>query len=374
MEGGHSEEAESLIRGVVGVDQRIVGPEHPDTLQAERYLSDALRDAGRFPESEQLGRSVLNLQRRVEGSSHPDTLLTLTSLARTLSAEGKLPEAESLAREALGVHRGALGLEHRATLGTEQILLAILVREGRFADAETLGRATLQTALRVLHPGHPMVPPLQYSLAAADARQGRREEALSLLSDAIGHGLPPDLARGMETDANLASLRADPRFAALVVDAGKTASAGPQALRLSSGARRSAGRVGAPENLDQLPISWHRLGFSSTLGRTVSSACLGERWHRRCNRAGELPGIRWRVGRRCQEVGRRAEPSSGSLPWSPRGLLARALLLAGVVGAPTRDAGRTNGFSGRRLSRDWVLGPELLVRQHTGEIPNSISV
>jgi hypothetical protein len=72
-----------------------------------------------------------------------------------------------------------------------------------------------------------MVSPLQYSLAAAEARQGRREEALSLLSDAIGHGLPPDLARGMETDANLASLRADPRFAALVADARKTASAGP---------------------------------------------------------------------------------------------------------------------------------------------------
>jgi eukaryotic-like serine/threonine-protein kinase len=227
MEGGHGEEVESLVRQVIDVDRRIVGPEHPDTLQAERHLADALRDAGHLPESEQLDRKVLGVQRRVEGSSHPETLSTMTSLAQTLYAEGKLAESETLAREALGVQRGTLGLQHRSTLGTEKILLSILLGEGRFAETETLGRETLGTALRVLHPSHPMIPDLQYSLASAHARLGHRDEALALLGDALEHGLAPESARGMETDANLASLRGDPRFATLVADARRRASKVP---------------------------------------------------------------------------------------------------------------------------------------------------
>jgi len=222
-EGGHGEEVESLVRSVVDVDRRIVGPEHPDTLQAERYLADWLRGAGRFAESEQLDREVLGLQRRVQGSSHPETLSTLTSLARTLYAEGKLAEAEALAREALGVQRLMLGAQHRSTLATAEVLLSILLGERRFPDTETLGRETLDTALRALHPGHPMISRLQYDLASVDALRGHRDEALSLLQHALEGGFPPE---SVETDANLASLRGDPRFAALVAEArGRTTSA-----------------------------------------------------------------------------------------------------------------------------------------------------
>lgn len=227
MEGAHGEEVESLLRQVIEVDRRIVGPEHPDTLEASRHLADALREAHRLAESEQLDREVLGQQRRAQGSSHPETLSTMTSLARTLYAEGKLAEAETLAREARRIQRETLGLEHRSTLGSEEILTAILLREGRFAEAETLGRETLQTARRVLRPDHPIVAPLEYSLASSCARRGRTDEAVSLLSDALEHGLGPEAAAGLEKDANLASLRGDPRFAPLLADARRKAARMP---------------------------------------------------------------------------------------------------------------------------------------------------
>ncbi len=216
MEGGHREEVESLVRGVVEVERRIVGAEHPDTLQAERHLADSLRDNGRLAESEQLDRKVLAIQRHVLGSSHPDTLSTLTSLARTLSAAGKLVEAEALTREALGVQRLMLGAQHRATLVTAEVLLSILLGERRLAEAAKLGRETLDASRRGLRPDHPMIPRLEYELASVDALRGHRDEALSLLRDALQGGVATG---SIEADENLASLHGDPRFDALVGDA-----------------------------------------------------------------------------------------------------------------------------------------------------------
>jgi hypothetical protein len=200
----------------VEVERRIVGPEHPDTLQAERYLADSLRDAGRLPESEQIDRKVLALQRHGLGSSHPDTLSTLTSLARTLYAEGKLTEAEALTREALGVQRLMLGAQHRATLVTAEVLLTILLGERRLVEAGKFGRETPEASRRGLRSDHPMIPRLEYALASVEALRGHRDEALSLLHDAIEGGVE---AQSIEADANLASLRGDPRFDALVADA-----------------------------------------------------------------------------------------------------------------------------------------------------------
>jgi len=216
MEGSHREEVESLVRGVVEVSRRIVGAEHPDTLQAERHLADSLRDTGRLAESEQLDRKVLDLQRHVLGSSHPDTLSTLTSLARTLHAEGKLTEAEALTREALGVQRLMLGAQHRATLGTAEVLLTILLGERHLVEAESFGRETLDASRRGLRSDHPMIPRLEYALASVDALRGHRDDAFSLLHHAIEGGVA---AESIEADANLASLRGDPRFDALLADA-----------------------------------------------------------------------------------------------------------------------------------------------------------
>ena len=49
--------------------------------------------------------------------------------------------------------------------------------------------------------------------------RGDPEKALGLLPEAIDHGLDAATIQGMKKDADLKSLRGDPRFAAIVADA-----------------------------------------------------------------------------------------------------------------------------------------------------------
>jgi hypothetical protein len=57
------------------------------------------------------------------------------------------------------------------------------------------------------------------------AVEGRREEAISFLSESVDHGLDSSTASNMEKDTDLKSLHGDPRFALLVAHAKESATA-----------------------------------------------------------------------------------------------------------------------------------------------------
>jgi hypothetical protein len=88
--------------------------------------------------------------------------------------------------------------------------------EGRYAEAEKLDRETLAIRRRVLGPEHPDTAVSTYNLACIVALQGRRDASLSLLQDAVEHGLPSEDVVGIGRDPDLKSLHGDPRFEALV--------------------------------------------------------------------------------------------------------------------------------------------------------------
>ncbi len=45
---GRYSEAEQLPRQVLVAQQRVLGPEHPDTLTSQHYLANTLRDQGKL--------------------------------------------------------------------------------------------------------------------------------------------------------------------------------------------------------------------------------------------------------------------------------------------------------------------------------------
>jgi hypothetical protein len=83
-------------------------------------------------------------------------------------------------------------------------------------EAETFGRETLDAARQGLRSNHPMITRLQYELASVVALRGHRDDALSLLHQAVDRGVAVE---SIEADGNLASLHGDPRFDALLADA-----------------------------------------------------------------------------------------------------------------------------------------------------------
>lgn len=88
--------------------RRVFGDGHPDTLRSNLVI--ALRARGQWEEAEGMNREVLEIRRRVLGEEHPDTLDCRNELANALQQQGNLQESEEMHREVLEL-RAPLFLE-----------------------------------------------------------------------------------------------------------------------------------------------------------------------------------------------------------------------------------------------------------------------
>ena len=213
---GDYAEAEKLNRSALEIDDRIYGPEHPLTLTTKTFLARALSEQGKFPEAEKLLREALQAEQRIHGPEHARTLAVMYNLGIVLRMSGQSSEAEKLDRSTLEVRQRFLGQEHPETLASMSELAETLDDLHRYDEAEVLYRKSLAIDRRILGPDHPDSAMIEYNLACNLALRGRRSEALTVLGDAMDHGLPVRSALMIEGDSDFQSLRGDPRFTALV--------------------------------------------------------------------------------------------------------------------------------------------------------------
>jgi tetratricopeptide (TPR) repeat protein len=187
------------------------------------YLARALCEQRKYTEAETLLREALATEQRVLGPAHAKTLAVRHNLGIALRMSGQTSEAERIDRDTLEIRRRVLGPEHPETLASMLELAEVLDDLHRYADAEALYRENLAVTRRVLGPDHPDGASVQYNLACNLALRGRRSEALTLLRDAMDHGLPVRTALAIEHDSDFQSLHVDPRFTVLVADARRKA-------------------------------------------------------------------------------------------------------------------------------------------------------
>ena len=76
--------------------ERVLGPDHPDTLHSRNNLAIAYQDAGRTDEAITLHEQTLAARERVLGPDHPDTLASRNNLAIAYQAAGRTGEARKL--------------------------------------------------------------------------------------------------------------------------------------------------------------------------------------------------------------------------------------------------------------------------------------
>jgi hypothetical protein len=145
--------------------------------------------------------------------------MSMNGLANALQDEGHYAEAEGLCRKTIDLEARVLGPEHRNTLATMDDLAIVLLNEGHYAEAEKLNRETRDIKRRVQGPESPDTASSTYNLGCVAALRGRPDEALSLLSEAVDHGLRPSVDLYMDDDPDLKTLHGDPRFADLVAHA-----------------------------------------------------------------------------------------------------------------------------------------------------------
>ena len=153
--------------------ERILGPDHPDTLTSRSYLAAALREAGRNAEAIPLLEHARSDCERILGPDHPDTLASRGSLAAAYREAGRTAEAIALLERVLADDERILGPEHRHTRAARNNLAMTYGAAGRTAQAIPLLEGTLADAERVLDPDHPDTLTARNNLAMAYEAAGR---------------------------------------------------------------------------------------------------------------------------------------------------------------------------------------------------------
>ena len=204
---GRFDDAVELYEQVLADRMRVLGPDHPNTLEARNNLAGAYDDIGRFSEAIELYERVLADQERVLGPDHPDTLTTRNNLAVAYHSAGRFGEAIELCERVLFERERVLGSDHPDTLITRNNLAGAYKDVGRFGEAIELYKRVLADQERILAPDHPDTLTARNNLAVAYRYVGRFGEAIELFERVLADRvrvLGPDHPDTLTTRNNLA--------------------------------------------------------------------------------------------------------------------------------------------------------------------------
>ena len=161
--------------------ERLLGPDHPDTLNSRNSLAAAYLAAGRVDEAIPLFEQILAVRQRMLGPDDSETLISQNNLASAYQDAGRIAEAIRLYELNLEIRERLLGPDHPSTLNSRGNLAAAYRDGGRVGEAIPLLEQTLADRERVLGPDHPDTQATRKKLATAYQDAGRAAEAVPLL-------------------------------------------------------------------------------------------------------------------------------------------------------------------------------------------------
>lgn len=185
MEIGLFDQAVPMQTAVLTTHRRLLGEEHPETLDSISNLGVLLVRHGKLEEAEPHLRQVLELRQRLMGEDHEQTLESLSNLAELYREQSKWEESTILLQEVLKKRTRILGLDHRDTLDTLNALGQLLTNRGSFLEAETLLRDAVERCRRVLGDEHDETLSAIVALGGVCRRLAKYEEAEKLLREAV---------------------------------------------------------------------------------------------------------------------------------------------------------------------------------------------
>ena len=111
LSAGLLDQAITLFEKNLADSERILGPDHPDTLTSRNNLASAYQNAGRL-EAIDLFEQNLTDTLRILGPDHPDTLTSRNNLARAYQDADRLEQAIPLFEQNLTDSEHVLGPNH----------------------------------------------------------------------------------------------------------------------------------------------------------------------------------------------------------------------------------------------------------------------
>ncbi|MGW2273660.1 tetratricopeptide repeat protein [Streptomyces yangpuensis] len=164
--------------------ERVLGPDHPDTLAFRNHLAGAYQSAGDLGRAIPLHEQTLADSERVLGPDHPNTLTSRNNLAGAYQSAGDLGRAISLFEQTLASMERVLGPDHPNTLTSRNHLAGAYWSAGD-GRAISLFEQTLADSERVLGPDHPIPLISRNDLAGAYWSAGDVGRAISLFEQTL---------------------------------------------------------------------------------------------------------------------------------------------------------------------------------------------
>lgn len=177
---GRPADALRAYKDVAEARIRVLGPDHPDTLAARQEMGYVLAQLGRPADAHRVYLSVLEARERTTGPDHPDTLRCRHNLAFNLSRLGRLEDAHTMACEVAEARSRVLGPEHPDTLVTRCEVAYVLGRLGRWKEALETYRDVAVIRTRVLGPDHADTLAARHEVGVGLGRLGRVGQALDV--------------------------------------------------------------------------------------------------------------------------------------------------------------------------------------------------
>ncbi|MET8379311.1 FxSxx-COOH system tetratricopeptide repeat protein [Streptomyces microflavus] len=169
-----------LRRRVLADRERILGPDHPDTLTSRNNLALALNSLGEHQQAADLHQQVLTDTERALGPNHPHTHNSRNNLAGTLNDLGEHQQAADLHQQVLADYEQTLGPNHPHTLTSRNNLAHALNSLGEHQQAADLHQQVLTDTERALGPNHPDTLTSRNNLAHALSSLGEHQQAADL--------------------------------------------------------------------------------------------------------------------------------------------------------------------------------------------------
>jgi len=155
LEGKH-DEALTLYLNMFGEVHKIIGADHPTTLQIQDHIAHVYFGQGDFVNAENHFQQVLDVYYS-SNSEHDTTLRATNNVAASLRGQGRLQEAEEMQRNVLERWEKGFGIDDDKTLEFLLSLAETVARQAKFEEAIEMNRTAHEALLRTKGPDDAMV-------------------------------------------------------------------------------------------------------------------------------------------------------------------------------------------------------------------------
>lgn len=173
---GRYKAAEWAYKQLFEKREKVLGKEHPETLDSMNELGVVLNSQGKYVEAEKMHREALRQIEKVSGKDSLGMSISMNNLALVLRNLGRYTEGENMHRKVLKIEE-RLGMKDVSTLYSMSNLAQVLRDQERYAESETMHQETLELRNKVLGKEHPDTLASMNDVALVLGDLGRYAEA-----------------------------------------------------------------------------------------------------------------------------------------------------------------------------------------------------